>query len=181
MQAFKLVNAGFVDKVIIFNSLPDYLTKNIQTRGTDGFPRAWPRFLADIGSTRKVYKTEDSVDLARNWTTKKTPIGDEPCFYVLHYTDINADKEAWRAICDYLRATVGPEVRLKEKIEDMAVVLASDPTQPLSIDPEDIPVVPVKIKKEAPVAETVEQGEVILVNEAAPKRRGRPKKVAVEA
>lgn len=183
MQAFKLVNAGFVDKVIVFDELPDYLIKGIRTRACEGFPRAWAKWLASIGSVRDVMKTDTSVDLARNWTFKYTPIGKEPCFFVLEYTDINSDKEYWRKISDYLKANCGPEVRLTEKIQDMALPLASDPKQPLSVEPEDIPIVnvPHGTEEEAPKPELVSQGETIIVQEAAPKKRGRKKKVLVEA
>ncbi len=183
MQCFKLVNGGFVDKVIVFDSLPERLYKNVPTRTVDGFPKAWARWLGEIGSTRVVFKTETTVDLARNWTYKYTPVGREPCFFVLQYTDLNADKEAWKLICDHLRATVGPEVRLKEKIEDMALALASNSTNPLELEPEDIPVIPVPhgtIAEDSP-RDLVKPGETILVEETAPKKRGRPKKISVEA
>ena len=183
MQALKLVNGGFVDKVIVFNTLPEYLVKNIRTRAADGFPRAWARWLADIGSMRPVFKTETNVDLARNWTFKHTPIGQEPCFYVLEYTDLNSDKEAWRMICDFLKANCGPEVRLTEKIEDMALALAANSTQPLSVEPEDVPVIAVLAKAavEPSHQELIKPGEQIIIQESAPKKRGRPKKIAVEA
>ncbi len=182
-QCFKLVNGGFVDKVIVFDSLPERLYKNVQTRPADGFPRAWAKWLTDIGSTRTVFKTDTTVDLARNWTYKHTPIGKEPCFFVLQYTDINADKEIWRNICEYLRLHVGPEVRLKEKIEEMAIALAGNPTQPLELETDQVPVIPIPsetVGAPSPV-ELVKPGETILVQETAPKKRGRPKKVAVEA
>lgn len=184
MQCFKLVNAGFVDKVIVFDSLPERLYKNVKTRTCDGFPRSWAKWLSEIGSTRKVMKTETTVDLARNYTYKYTPIGDEPCFFVLEYQDINADKESWRYISEFVRMSVGPEVRLREKLEDMALALAPNSTQPLSVEPEDIPVLvlPDEVVKEASSSELVKHGETILVNEVVPKKRGRPaKKVAVEA
>lgn len=182
-QCFKLANGGFVDRVIVFDALPERLLKNIRTREVAGFPRAWAKWLSSIGSTRKVFKTETTVDLARNYTYKHTPIGDEPCFFVLEYTDINADKQAWREIGEYLRMNVGPEVRLKEKLEDMAVPLAANSTQPLSVEPEDVPVVnvPRETIVEPSHQELVKPGETILVQETAPKKRGRPKKVAVEA
>jgi hypothetical protein len=178
MQALKLVNAGNVDRVIVFDELPEHLVKGIRTRACEGFPRAWARWLGEIGSLRDVMKTETSVDLARNWTFKHTPIGKEPCFFVLEYTDINTDKEYWRRICDYLKANCGPEVRLTEKIEDMALALASDPKQPLSVEPEDIPVVVVRKEVKAPEAELVAHGETIIVQELALKKKaGRPKKI----
>jgi hypothetical protein len=183
VQAFKLVNGGFVDRVIVFDSLPERFLKNVRTRTADGFPRAWAKWLAGIGSLRKVYKTETSVDLARNWTFKNTPIGEEPCFFVLDYTDINQDRESWRNICEYLKTAVGPEVRLKEKIEEMALVLAPNSTTALAIEPEDIPVIPIPVEATQKVShsELIKPGETILVEELAPKKRGRPKKVVVEA
>lgn len=183
-QCIKLVNGGFVDKVIVFDSLPERLIKNIKTRAADGFPRSWAKWLVSIGSVRPVYRTETTVDLARNYTFKHTPIGLEPCFFVLDYTDLNADKEIWRNISEYIRQNVGTEVRLKEKIEDMAMALASSPTQSLSIEPEDIPIVPVPHETKEIEHAIVKPGETIVVQEAieaAPKKRGRPKKIAVEA
>lgn len=185
MQAFKLVNAGFVDKVIIFDVLPERLIKGIRTRSVDGFPRSWAKFLADIGSTRKVFQTSTEKRGPGDYVYTHNEIGKEPCFFVLDYTDINADKEFWRAIGEYLRMNCGPEVRLKEKIEDMALALAPNSTSALSVEPEDLPVISilneiVVVPKET---EVVKHGETILVEEvvSAPKRRGRPKKVAVEA
>lgn len=183
MQAFKLVNGGFVDRVIVFDELPERFTKGVRTKEAAGFPRAWAKWLASIGSMRPVMKTETTVDLARNYTFKHTPIGQEPCFFVLDYTDINADKQRWREICEYLRLNVGPEVRLKEKIEEMALQLAPNATQPLSVEPEDIPVinVPRETIQEPSHKELIKPGEQIIVQEPARKKPGRPKKVAVEA
>lgn len=181
MQAFKLVNAGFVDKVIVFDSLPESFYKNVKTKAPDGFPRSWGRWLGEIGSTRTVFKTETSVDLARNWKFTNTPIGKEPCFFVLEYTDLNADKEAWRRICDYLKTNCDETVRLKEKIEDMAVQLAPDSYKPLSIEYEDIPVISVSAVIELATPELIREGETILVEPVIKKKAGRPKKVAVEA
>lgn len=183
-QCFKLVNGGFVDKVIVFDELPDRLLKNVRTKEAAGFPRSWAKWLASIGSMRPVMKTETSVDLARNWTFKYTPIGLEPCFFVLDYTDLNADKERWREICEYLRMNVGPEVRLKEKVEEMALAFAANPTLPLSVEPEDVPVIPVprEISEPSLIQPLVGPQETIIVQEKSPKKRGRPaKKVAVEA
>lgn len=183
MQCFKLVNGGFVDKVIVFDSLPERFLKNVRTREAAGFPRAWAKWLTAIGSLRTVFKTETTVDLARNYTFKHTPIGKEPCFFVLDYTDTNADKQAWREICEYIRMNVGSEVRLKEKIEDMALQLAPNPTQALSVEPEEVPVIPVpsEVAVDPQLHDLVKPEETILVPEPARKKMGRPKKVAVEA
>jgi hypothetical protein len=179
MQAFKLVNGGFVDRVIVFDSLPDRLLKNVRTREIAGFPRAWGRWLGEIGSTRPVFKTETVQHPDRSYTFKYTPVGKEPCFFVLEYTDLNADKDRWREICEYLRLNVGPEVRLKEKIEDMARPLAPNSTSQLDVEPEDIPVIHVPSEIAASVPEVVMAGEQIIVNEPVLKKRGRPKKAEV--
>ena len=189
MQAFKLVNGGFVDRVIVFDALPDYLMKGIKTREVSGFPRAWAKWLISIGSLRDVFKTETSLtpDPGFNvadgrWYFKYTPIGKEPCFFVLEYTDVNADKDAWRAISEYVRMNVGPEIRLREKLEDMAVALAAKPTDELIIEPEDIPVIPLP-KEQGKILETpvIKADEKILVSlpPIIKRRRGRPRTVGV--
>lgn len=181
MQAFKLVNGGFVDRVIVFDELPERLMRGIRTKEAAGFPRAWAKWLASIGSTRPIFKTETTIDAARNYTFKHTPIGQEPCFFIMEYVDINADKQKWREISEYIRQNVSTEVRLKEKLEDMALALAPNPTSELTAEPEDIPVIPVPRETTEVKPDIIQAGEQIIVQENAPKRRGRPKKVAVEA
>lgn len=186
MQAVKLVNGGFVDKVIVFDELPERLLRGVETRSVDGFPRAWARWLGEIGSVRDVFKTETEKRGPGDYKFTHTVIGKEPCFFVLQYTDKNSDKDAWRSIAEYLRMNCGPEVRLKEKIEDMALSLAPNSTAPLSVEPEDImeqAFVVIKMgelpkKKED---DLVKHGETIIVQEIPKKKAGRPKKVTVEA
>lgn len=185
MQCFRLVNAGFVDKLITFDSLPDRLLSGIKTREVAGLPRTWGRWLAEIGSVRNVMKTETTQNPDRSYSYKFTPIGKEPCFFVLEYLDLNADREAWRAISEFLRMNVGPEVRLKEKIEDMAIAMAGNPTMPLSIECEDIPVIPVPhgtiAGPEEPEKPAEEPQPEQPAEPQAIKRRGRPKKLATVA
>lgn len=179
MQVFRLVNAGFVDKLIAFDELPERLMKNIKTRAVEGLPRSWARWLGEVGSTRVVYETETERDASGTYRFTYTPIGKEPCFYILEYTDINSDKEAWRAISEYLRMHVGSEVRLREKVEDMAVKMAPDCVSALDIEPEDIPVikVPVEGKRQENPDEIVKAGERIIVEQAPiVKKQGRPRK-----
>ncbi len=171
-QCLKLVNGGFVDKVIVFDSLPERLWKHVNTRAADGFPRSWARWLASIGSVRPVWKTETTVDLARNYTFKKTAIGEEPCFFVLDYQDINADKETWRNISTR---------RVCPMPANMALALAANPTRPLEVEPEDVPVVKVPSEVKEEEHPLVKPGETIIIQETAPKKRGRPRKVPVEA
>ena len=186
MQCVKLVNAGFVDRVIVFDTLPDHLIRDIQTREVSGFPRSWAKWLGEIESTRKVYRTSTEKRGPGDYVYTHTEIGKEPCFFVLNYTDVNRDKESWRRICDYLKMNCGPEVRLKEKVEEMAIPLAPNCTSPLDVEPEDVmdqALVRISGKKADVLdeKEVVMQGETILVEEKPEKKRGRPKKVKVAA
>jgi len=183
MQVFKLVEAGFVDKVVGFEMLPERLIKGIRTREVSGFPRAWARWLSSVGSVRDVFRTETSRKPDSTYQYSYTVIGKEPCFFVLEYKDINSDKEAWKHISDYIKQVVGQEVRLKERIEDMARALAPDGKAPLELEPEDVPVIPLPKEKTEEKAdqEIIKHGETILVEEFVPKKRGRPKKEPVEA
>lgn len=100
-------------------------------------------------------------------------------FYILEYQDVNADKEKWRAISEFVRMNAGPEVRLKEKLESMAIALADNCKDPLSVEPEEVPVIPLPEEVEATVSNDaiVQPDEQVLAEEfIAPKRRGRPKK-----
>lgn len=186
MQAVKLVNAGFVDKVIIFDELPERLLQGIETRSVDGFPRSWARWLGEIGSVRDVLKTETEKRGPGDYKFTHTVIGKEPCFFVLQYTDKNSDKDAWRAISEYLRMNCGPEVRLKEKIEEMALALAPNSTASLSVEPEDIMeqaciVIKMGSLEKPKEDDIVKHGETIIVQELPKKKSGRPRKVPVEA
>lgn len=178
-QCFKLVNGGFVDKVIVFDELPKRLLNGVRTREVAGFPRAWAKWLGSIGSVRDVLKTETKKIGPGDYEFTHTKIGSEPCFFLLEYTDINSDKDAWRHICEYLRMNVADNVRLKEKIEDMAIALAPDSKSTLDLEPEDVPVIPVP--DDTPIDhasdDIVKPGETVVIQEK--KKPGRPRKVTV--
>lgn len=186
MQVFRLVNGGFVDRLIAFDSLPERLVRNIKTRDISGMPRYWAKWMMENGSVRQVFKIQEKMSENRTLQVSKAPIGNEPCFYVLEYKDVNADREKWEEICNYVRRTVETKVRLMDRIEDMAKKMAPDSHAQLEIEPEDIPVI--EVPSEA--VEATNQDEPIKENEefltpngevAQAKKRGRPKKVAVEA
>lgn len=188
MQVFRLVDGGFVDKMIAFDSLPDRLIKGIRTRDIAGMPRYWAKWLIENGSVRDSFKTETEELPDRKLRVHKSKVGEEPCFYVLDYKETNQDKEKWQEIANFVRRTVDTKVRLLDRLEDMARKMAPDCHAQLEIEPEDIPVIkiPSEFEEEsAPEAIVQVSDEVIsrtgdlVVPE--PKKRGRPKKVAVEA
>jgi hypothetical protein len=184
MQVFRLVNQGSVDKMIAFDSLPESLLSGIRTRDISGMPRYWGRWLTENGCTRKVFKTETEVLPDRDLRISKTPIGDEACFYILDYITLNADREKWEAICDFLRRNVDPQIRLKDRIENDALPMAKDSYSELSLDPEDIKVIKVNADsvEEKDDKSIVQQTETFMTptgDSVVAKKRGRPKK-AVE-
>lgn len=184
MQVFRLVNGGFVDKMIAFDSLPKRILAGIRTRDISGMPRYWGKWLEDNGCVRDVFKTETLIANDRSLHVKKTAIGKEPCFYMLDYTDLNVDKEKWQEISNYVRKAVDTKVRLLDKLEDMAKRMAPDSHAQLDLEPEDIPVIQVPLEEENVSRETPKESIYLTPeNEVAeaPKRRGRPKKEAVEA
>ena len=187
MQVFRLVSGGFPDRMIAFRSLPDSVLKNVRTRSIDGMPRYWGKWLIENECVRDVFKTETEVLMDRRLHITKTPIAKEPCFYVLDYVDLNADKEKWQEICNFLRRTVDKTVRLMDKIEDMAKKMAPDCHAQLDLEPEDILVIeiPVEAQERDVPRGTKEPTEEYMTatgdNVQGEKKRGRPKKVAVEA
>lgn len=136
MQVIRLVQTGFVDKVIGFDELPKRLLSGIEMRRPDGLPRHWKSF---IGDQTKV--TPPSME--KNEVTGKAELvggGTEvaPFFYVLYYTEINHDKERWQDICNFVRRTVELKFRLLDKIEDMALPLSTDANAELKLEPENM-------------------------------------------
>lgn len=193
MQVFRLVNSGFVDRVIAFNSLPEQMLQGTKTMRPDGLPRHWLRWLREAGSMRDIVKCVETVRTPEgNLKFKYEKVGTEPCFYALEYKDINADKDKWQEINDYVRRTVDAKVRLKDSLEDMAVPLARDCYSQLELEPEETPVIQIDstVGPEKSDEDLVTPDEDIIVTDepissdairVEPKRRGRPKKVAVEA
>jgi hypothetical protein len=184
MQVFRLVNGGFVDKMIAFDSLPKRILSGVRTRDIAGMPRHWGRWLEDAGCVRDVFKTETETRVDRSLHVTRTVVGKEPCFYLLDYMDLNVDKEKWQEICNYVRKAVDTKVRLLDKLDDMAKKMAPDSHAQLDLEPEDIPVIVIPAEVEDVPRETKTE-EMYLTPQGesadAPKRRGRPKKVAVEA
>lgn len=185
MQVFRLVNAGQVDKMIAFKSLPKRLLSNIRTRDVAGMPRYWAKWLVENECVRECFKTSTEVLADRNLKVTKTPIGTEPCFYLLDYTDINNDKEKWQEIGQYVRRTVDPTTRLMDRLEDMALKMADTPYTELKLEPEEIPVieVPLEAAEKVDLKQIVKSSEEVMTptGEAVKRRAGRPKKIAVEA
>lgn len=179
MNVFRLVNGGAVDKIIAFDSLPKRLTFGIRTKPMDGFPRYWQNWLIEHESTQ-------SIQVMNPETGNREPM-EQPCTYILEYKMVNSDIQKWQEITNYIKKAVDLSVRLMDRIEDMAVPFAKDSASELSLEPEQVMIIPVpsEVKKEAPIERITvrapeERVAVMSEDMAVPKRKpGRPKKEAV--
>lgn len=146
MQVFKLVKSGYPDCVIGFDSLPDDLLKGITRGPIAGWQRHWFEFLSVPPKNKEAMP-----------------------FYVLDYMSRNPDKQKWQEITSFVKRNVDPGVRLLDKIEAMAVPVASDSYSDVTVDPEDMPMI---ILPKAV--------ETDLATDEQPKRRGRKPKAVEE-
>lgn len=164
MNVFRLVDGGQVDRMIAFDSLPENLTAGIKTKPFDGFPSFWKKWALENNSLRM-------VPFSNPKTGERTSVK-EPCAFILDYKLVNDDKQRWQEIVNYVKKAVDLSVRLMDKIEDMAVPLAKDCYSELSIEPDQVPVIPIPQEEED---QTVMANEQVVV---VRKKPGRPKKVA---
>jgi len=134
MQIFKLVKPGQVDRVIGFDAIPEDLLAGIRRAPANGFPRHWKTFLGI-----------DPKD--------KNPMP----FYTLDFLTVNGDKEKWQAISSYVKRNVLPSFRMLDKIEDMARPLAQDSYSDLTLEPEDVPVIPIPSEEDLEPVATAEE------------------------
>lgn len=174
MQVVRLVDAGYVDKMIAFDELPKELFRGVRMKDLEGYPRYWKAWLKENNAIRKVKKwNADLQKFDEVWETFT---------YVLDYKFINEDKQKWQEITNYVRKAVDLKVRLLDKIDDMAVPVAKDAHSELSIEPENVPIIPVPLEVKMEPPEIIKPHETIeapVMQE--PKRRGRPPKVALGA
>lgn len=135
MQMFRLVKAGFPDKVIAFDSLPERLVENIRLEGLNGLPKYWAKYIP----TQKKFIRGASERMPDGKVIKMGERTEEgPFFHILEYVDLNQDKEKWNEICAFVRRVVDLKVRLLDKIEDMALPMAADCKSELSLEPDDV-------------------------------------------
>jgi len=150
MQVFKMVDPGRVDRLLAFEGLPEPLLKGIRRGAVSGLPRFWHRFL-DVN---------------------KDDANPRP-FYVLDYKYINKDMEKWSQITAYVRTHMEEDPQVMDKIEDMALPMAVNVRADLSLDPEDIAVIKMKVEKKIAVEEKpiVEKKEPVLVKKVDGRKR----------
>ena len=122
MQVVRLVKPGETDRVIAFDSLPDDLVRPLKRGPIEGFPKYWSRWF--------------EAEVKHDFRKEPKP------FYILDYIFVNKDKEAWGKIQEYCRKMTPDSFRLMDKLELMGKHLAPDPHSELTLDPDDIPIIP---------------------------------------
>jgi hypothetical protein len=80
--------------------------------------------------------------------------------YYLEYDTLNAHEEKWKEIVAFVRRAVDPAVRLLDNIHEMALPMAPDSYQNLSLEPEDVVAkalipIPAHLQEKAPVIAVV--------------------------
>lgn len=186
LQVIRLVTPGKVDKMIAFNELPKRFLVGVRKRD-ESATRPLREFLKQNKCIdRKINKFTDTDSKEVSNVEYEFPFT-----YYLEFQMVNADKDKWGEIVSYVRRVVDPTVRLMDKIEDMAAPCAPDSYSEFTLEAQDIPVIliPKELIKpsvsekvlESPVVEKAEEeADSVKVDELM-KRRGRPKKVSVEA
>lgn len=135
------------DKVIGFDELPYDLIKDIELCDESKMPRHWRDF---IGLRERTIQIKPYMDTMLNRMVSAPPIKEtRPFTYLLDRT-INKDKEIWALITSYVRRNTPREFRLLDNLEDMAKPLAVDVHSEISLEPEDMIIIPLIKQEEEP-------------------------------
>lgn len=136
MQVFRLVQTGFVDKVIAFDDLPKRLLDGIEMKSPDGLPRHWKAFVGEHEKYTPPSAEKNPATGKVEMVGEKREIG--PYFFVLNYKEINKEIERWQEISSFVRRAVNLKFRLLDKIEDMAIPFSTDAASEIKLEPEHL-------------------------------------------
>jgi len=138
MDVFRLMSMP--DRVIAFEGLPENLLKGFELCRAEGFPRHWKEWM---GKKTRTIPIPPEKDIMTGAVRRFDPIEDTDCFFYLVDQTSNPSMEAWKMVCDFVRQNVSKEFRLKEKIDDMALPLAANKSDGVTLEPEDVVVIPI--------------------------------------
>jgi len=150
-QVLRLV--GMPDKMIAFDELPEDLLKDFDMQSEKSLPRYWREW---IGNRTRTIKIKPYVDPMTRQLIHCAPIEEEAPFTWVVDWEINSNKDAWSMIAAYVRQNVQEGFRLLDKLEDMAKPLAPNVSEQITLEPEDILIIPLKkaVAVEAPPADS---------------------------
>lgn len=145
-QVFRLMDMP--DKVIAFDELPADLVEGIDMLDCSAMPRYWREF---IGVREKLIKIKPELNPITRKIEQFPPVIQRAPFCYVIDREINADKDRWRAIEAYVKRWAPKDFRLTDPIVDiqtgkstMAKPLAADSHSELSLEPEDVIVIPLE-------------------------------------
>jgi len=163
MQVFRLM--GMPDKVIGFDSLPESMVKDFEMINAAGFPRHWKEWLGTKNRTIKIAPEKD------NFTGQMRtfePIKETDSYFYIVDSMLNPCMEKWKDVLDYVKVNVKKDFVLRENIEEMAKPLAADKLSGVTLEPEDVVIIPLvdktkiepEVEKEEIKKEEVDFGSI---------------------
>jgi len=164
-QCFRLM--GIPDKVIAFDALPERLLKGFEMCRAEGFPRHWKEWL---GKKKVTIPIPPEKDFLTGQVRRFDPIIDEDCFFYMVDYSLNQSVEKWKEICDFVRQHVSKDIRLKEKLDDMALPLAPNKTDGVTLEPEEVVVIPIPLEFQEKAASLVNANGAEIKKEAEKKK-----------
>ena len=159
MQVIRLMDMP--DKVIAFDELPEDLLEGLELCNQSSLPRHWREF---IGSREKTIKMAPFIDPMTRQLVKCEPLVEKAPFAYIVYIEVNHDRDKWQQISNYVRRNAPKDFRLLDKIEDMAKPLAGNVSSEITLEPEDMVVIPLPKN----VAEEESVTTISVVKEPAP-------------
>lgn len=129
---------GVPDKVLAFDELPEQFLVGLDMTKADGFPRHWKEWMGKSKRTMRI--PPEKNPLTGEVITYK-PIEEEDYFFYLIDWNIRSQEDRWKEITAYVKANAPSDMRLPEKLEDIAVALAKDKLEAVSLEPEDVLVI----------------------------------------
>lgn len=138
IQVFRLM--GLPDKIIAFDELPEDLVKGFELCRADAFPKYWKNWM---GTKKIVTSITPELNPVTGQRRTFSPIIEEDSYFYLVDWTLKPSVEQWRKIEEYVRRKVSSDFRLTDKLEDMAKPLAANKVDGITLEPDDVVVIPV--------------------------------------
>lgn len=153
-QIIRLI--GMPDKMIGFDELPEDLLNDLEMQNEKALPRYWRDWL---GTRKRTIKIKSYVDPMTRKLIECAPIVEEGAYTWTVDWEINSNQEAWSKIVSYVRQNVQEGFRLLDRLEDMAKPMAPNVSESITLEPEDIVIIP--LKKNIPDGKKTDSAEPI--------------------
>ncbi len=119
------------------------MTEGFEPCKADGFPRHWKEWL---GKRDILIKIPPEMDVFTKQVRKFDPIVETDYFFYLVDWNLRPVVERWENICDFVKRVVPKDFRLKENLEEMALPLAANKTDGVTLEPEDVVIIPIPLE-----------------------------------